>query len=63
MKSHEDTSQILIIDEPDEKKQNKNRMRDGLRLMPFNLKSRGDHQPYTIDSSKCKSISFLLVRN
>jgi hypothetical protein len=62
MKSHEDTTQILIIDEPDEKKQNKNRMKDGSRLIPFILKARGDHQAYTIDSSKCKSISFLLVR-
>ncbi|CAF0746461.1 unnamed protein product [Adineta steineri] len=66
MPSQEDISQILIIDEQDEKnsqihkrykkKQNKNRMITESQLMPFNLKARGDHQAYTIDSSKLPSI-------
>ncbi|CAF0733025.1 unnamed protein product [Adineta steineri] len=66
MPSQEDISQILIIDEQDEKnsqihkrykkKQNKNRMITKSQIMPFNLKARGDHQAYTIDSSKLPSI-------
>jgi hypothetical protein len=73
MKSHEDISQILIIDEQDEKqrqtyerkanKSEKNRMADGSRLMSFNLKARGDHQAHTIDSSRCKFVSRRLSEN
>jgi hypothetical protein len=73
MQSHEDISQLLIIDEQDErkpqiherhqKKPNKNRMIDRSRLLPFNLKARGDHQAYTVDSSKCNYLSFSLSRN
>jgi hypothetical protein len=71
IKSHEDINQILISDKQDgkkrqsyerqQKKQNKNRIIDGPQLMPFNLKARSDHQAYTVDSSRCKSIS--LSRN
>ncbi|CAF0796021.1 unnamed protein product [Rotaria sordida] len=66
MNSHEDISQILSINEQDErkpkihkrqqKKQNKNRIIDGSKFMPFNLKARADHQAYTIDSSRLPSI-------
>jgi len=71
IKSDEDINQILISDKQDgkkrqsyerqQKKQNKNRIIDGPQLMPFNLKARSDHQAYTVDSSRCKSIS--LSRN
>ncbi len=73
IKSHEDVSQILIIDEQDEKKlksykrqqkkQNKNKMIDESRLIPINLKARSDHQMYTVDSSRCNFISLSLSRN
>jgi hypothetical protein len=64
IKSHEDISQILIIDEQAEKKphpfkrqkknQNKTRIIDGSHSMPFNLKAQSDHQTYIVDSSRCK---------
>ncbi|CAF2521088.1 unnamed protein product [Rotaria sp. Silwood2] len=66
MKSHEDISQILSINEQHEKKtnihkrqqkkQNKNRIIDGSKFMPLNLKARADHQTYTVDSSRLPSI-------
>ncbi|UJR28800.1 hypothetical protein I4U23_010025 [Adineta vaga] len=56
IQSHEDTSEILIIDEQNDKKQHKNKMLEESHLMPINLKARGDHQAHTIDSSKLPSI-------
>ncbi|CAF0934072.1 unnamed protein product [Adineta ricciae] len=60
MSSHEETSEILIIDDQDDRefatKSNKNKMLNESRFTPFNLKARGDHQANTIDSSKLPSI-------
>jgi hypothetical protein len=67
VKSNDKISQILIIDEQVEKKphtfkrQKKNRIINGSRLMPFNLKAQSDHQTYIIDSSRCKFIFVFFV--
>ncbi|CAF3501509.1 unnamed protein product [Rotaria sp. Silwood1] len=64
MNSHEDITQSINdqnekkskIHKRQQKKQNKNRIIDGSKFMPLNLKARSDHQAYTVDSSRLPSI-------
>ncbi|CAF3498030.1 unnamed protein product [Rotaria sp. Silwood1] len=64
MNSHEDITQSINdqnekkskIHKRQQKKQNKNRIIDGSKFMPLNLKARSDHQAHTVDSSRLPSI-------
>jgi hypothetical protein len=72
IKSHDDISQIFMMNEQDEKKpqiyerqrkkQNKNRTVNQSRMSPSKLKLENNHhQTYTLDSSRCKLTSRLNI--